>query len=36
MTSWDEALLKALYATDQSSVLQISNIKTDMLKRIAP
>ncbi|HEX4242569.1 MAG TPA: hypothetical protein VHZ53_14265 [Steroidobacteraceae bacterium] len=36
LTSWDQALLESLYATDQASVLQISNIKTDMLKHIAP
>jgi hypothetical protein len=36
LTSWDRAFLYSLYNTNQASVMQISMIKTEMLKQVAP
>jgi hypothetical protein len=36
LSEWDKALLKALYTTEQSSVLQVSAMKSAVTKAIAP
>jgi hypothetical protein len=36
MTDWDRAFLKSVYATEQKSILQRSNITQNMVRTIAP
>ena len=36
ITEWDQAFLKAVYSTDQKSVVQKSAIATDMMRAIVP
>jgi hypothetical protein len=36
LTQWDQAFLKSVYATEPKSVLQRSNIASDMVRQIVP
>ena len=36
ITEWDQAFLKAVYSTDQKSVVQKSEIASDMMRVIVP
>ena len=36
LTSWDQSFLKALYHTDQTDKMQLSEIKISIVRDIAP
>jgi hypothetical protein len=36
LSAWDEALLKSLYSTEQKNVMQLSQIKTQVVNSLAP